>query len=72
MDIIETGKNGKYLIALEKYHVYRTSENNLHMNDTYINTYNPIFKTLYELYIKYQHTQPQSCYKSRISDTEHS
>jgi hypothetical protein len=52
MNIIKTGKEGKYLNALEKYHIYRINKNNLHMKDIYIYTYNPIFETLYKLYAK--------------------
>jgi hypothetical protein len=33
MDIVKTGKKGKHLNTLEKYHIYRTSEDNLHMNE---------------------------------------
>jgi hypothetical protein len=52
MDIIKTGTKGKHLNTLEKYHIYRISKNNLHMNDTHINTYNPIFETMHELYTR--------------------
>jgi hypothetical protein len=48
VDIIKTGKKGKHLNTLEKYHIYRISKDNLHMNDTY----NPIFETLYEVYAR--------------------
>jgi hypothetical protein len=34
MDVITTGNKGKYLTALERYHIYRISKDNLHMNDT--------------------------------------
>jgi hypothetical protein len=47
MEIITTGKKGKHLNTLEKYHIYKVSKNNLHMNDINIDTYNPIFKELY-------------------------
>jgi hypothetical protein len=52
MDIRKTGKKGKHLNTLEKYRIYKISKDNLHMNDTYIDTYNPIFETLYELYAR--------------------
>jgi hypothetical protein len=48
--ILKTGRKGKHLNTLEKYHIYRISNDNLHMNDTHIDTYNPIFETLHELY----------------------
>jgi hypothetical protein len=38
MEIIKTGKKGRHLNTLEKYHVYRISKDNLHMNDTYTYT----------------------------------
>jgi hypothetical protein len=50
MDIIRTHKKGKHLNTLEKYHIYnKISKNNLHMNDTNIDTHNPIFRTLQEM-----------------------
>jgi hypothetical protein len=45
MDVITTGRKGKYLNTLERYHIYRTSKENLRMNDTY----NPIFDALQEM-----------------------
>jgi hypothetical protein len=38
MDSIKTGKEGKHLNTLEKYHVYGTSKDNLHINDIHIDT----------------------------------
>jgi hypothetical protein len=49
MDVITTGRKGQHLNTLERYHIYRTSRENLHMNDTYIDTHNPIFKALQEM-----------------------
>jgi hypothetical protein len=49
MEIVKTVKKGRHLNTLEKYHVYRISKDNLHMNDTYIDIHNPIFETLSEL-----------------------
>jgi hypothetical protein len=51
-DIIRKGKKGKHLNTLEKYHIHKISENNLHMNDTYNDPYNPIFETLHDLYTR--------------------
>jgi hypothetical protein len=36
MDIIKTGKKGRYFNTLEKYRIYKISKNKLHTNDTYI------------------------------------
>jgi hypothetical protein len=33
-------------------HIYRASTENQHMNDTYINTHNPIFEALQEINTK--------------------
>jgi hypothetical protein len=43
MEIITTGKKGKYFNTLEKYHIYEIRRENLHMNDIYIDT-TPYFK----------------------------
>jgi hypothetical protein len=51
MDVIRTGRKGRHLNTLEKYHIYKISRN-LHMNDAHIETHNPIFQTLHELYNK--------------------
>jgi hypothetical protein len=49
MESVKTGKKGRHLNTLEKYHIYRISKDNLHMNDTYIEIHNPIFESLSEL-----------------------
>jgi hypothetical protein len=49
MDIITTGRKSKHLNTLERYHIYKTSRKNLHMNDIYIDTHNPIFGVLQEM-----------------------
>jgi hypothetical protein len=43
---------GKYLNKLEKYHIYETSRDKLHVNNTYIDTHNPIFEALHEIYTR--------------------
>jgi hypothetical protein len=43
MDVITTGRKGKHLNTVERYHIYRISKDNLHMNDTYNDTYNSMF-----------------------------
>jgi hypothetical protein len=50
VEIITTGKKGKYLNTLERYHIYEVRRENLHMNDTHIDTHNTIFETLHEIY----------------------
>jgi hypothetical protein len=49
MEIIARERKGKHLNTLEKYHIYEVSKKNLHMNDTNIDTYNPIFEELYNI-----------------------
>jgi hypothetical protein len=49
MDIITTGRKGKHLNTLERYYIYRTSRENVHMNNTYIDTHTPIFEELQEM-----------------------
>jgi hypothetical protein len=50
MDVIRTGRKGRHLNTLEKYHIYKINTNNLHMNDTYIEAHNHIFQKVHELY----------------------
>jgi hypothetical protein len=49
MGIIRTERKGKHLNTLEKYHIYMISKNTLQMNDTDIDTHNPIFRALQEM-----------------------
>jgi diphthamide synthase subunit DPH2 len=56
-DVITMGRNGKHLNTLERYHIYKISKDNLHMNDTYNDTHNPIFKILHKISA---HTHPPS------------
>jgi hypothetical protein len=39
---------GRHLNTSEKYYIYKISRNNLHMNDTYIDTHNPIFQIIHD------------------------
>jgi hypothetical protein len=61
MEIIKTEKKGKHMNTLERYHIHKISKDKLHMNDTYIDTHNPIFEILEE------HTQlsPPPTYAQR-------
>jgi hypothetical protein len=38
MEIVKTGKKGKYLNGLHKWHIYLISKDNVHMNETYGDT----------------------------------
>jgi hypothetical protein len=44
MEIMETGKKGKYLNTLEKYYIHRISKENTYMNDISIEAYNHILR----------------------------
>jgi hypothetical protein len=44
--IIITWRKRKYFNTLEKYHIYESSRDNLHMNDTH----NTIIEALHEIY----------------------
>jgi hypothetical protein len=43
MDVIRTGRKGRHLNTLERYHIYKISRNKLHMNDTHVEAQN-LFK----------------------------
>jgi hypothetical protein len=45
----------RHLNTLEKYHIYKISRNNLHMN----NTYNPVLQILQKFYDRQQHRHLQ-------------
>jgi hypothetical protein len=50
MDVIKTVRKARHLNILEKYHICKISRSNLHMNDTHIDTHNPIFQIIHEPY----------------------
>jgi hypothetical protein len=50
MDVIRNGRKGRHLNTLEKYYIYRISKTNVHLNDIYNETQNPIFQEIYEIY----------------------
>jgi hypothetical protein len=50
MQITTLGKKGIYLNALEIYHIYKANRDNLSMNDTHIETHNPIYLKHYTEY----------------------
>jgi hypothetical protein len=52
MEIITTGRKGRYLNTLEKYHIYEICKDNLHMNDTNTDTLNPISEALHKIYTR--------------------
>jgi hypothetical protein len=45
VDVIRTGRKGRHLNTLEKYHIYKISRKNLH-----IEVHNPVLQTVHELY----------------------
>jgi hypothetical protein len=50
MDVIRAGRKGRHLNTLGKCHIYKIGGNSLHLNDTHIETHNPICQTLHKLY----------------------
>jgi hypothetical protein len=50
MDVVRMGRKGKHVNTLERYHIYKMYKNNLHMNDVYTETHNPIFQIIHERY----------------------
>jgi hypothetical protein len=51
--------------TLERYHTHKISKNKLHMNDTYIDTHNPIFEILQEIDTRHTHPLPLPTYTDR-------
>jgi hypothetical protein len=43
--------------ALERFQIYKLSQGNMHMNDTYADIHNPIFNLITKYYKEY-HTNP--------------
>jgi hypothetical protein len=52
MEIMKIERKGRYLNTLERYYIYEVSKDNLQMNDTNVDTHNPIFEALHMKYIK--------------------
>jgi hypothetical protein len=42
----ENTEKGKHLNTFEKHPIYKVNRNRLHINDTHIDVYNPIFEKL--------------------------
>jgi hypothetical protein len=57
MQITKIERKGKHLNTLEKYHIYKISKEKIHMNDTYDDTYNPIFEVIHNIDTRRHHTQ---------------
>jgi hypothetical protein len=50
LNILHLEKKGPLMNTLEQFHIYRLSKDNLHLNDTYTDTYNPIFNLITKHY----------------------
>jgi hypothetical protein len=46
MDILHIERKDPLMNTLERFHVYNLSKENLQMNDTYADTYNPVFNLI--------------------------
>jgi hypothetical protein len=45
-EILHLDKKGQLMNTWERYHIHRLSKDGLRLNDTYADTYNPIFRLL--------------------------
>jgi hypothetical protein len=50
LSILHVEKKGPLMNTLEQFHIYRLNKDNLHLNDTYTDTYNPIFNLITKHY----------------------
>jgi hypothetical protein len=50
LDILHIERKGPLMNTLEWFHIYKLSKENMHMNDTYADTYNPIFNLITNYY----------------------
>jgi hypothetical protein len=57
LDILHIERKGPLMNTPKRFHIYKLSKENMHMNDTYADTYNPIFNLITKYYKKY-HTDP--------------
>jgi hypothetical protein len=55
MEIIKTIIKGPIMDTKEKYHIHKANQNGIQLNDTHMNSKNPIFDTLY----RYQQAEYQ-------------
>jgi hypothetical protein len=71
MGIIRTQRIGKHLNTLEKYHIYKISKDNMHINDANIDTHNQVFRALQEMDTNKQHTRPTPYTKTKRTTQKH-
>jgi hypothetical protein len=57
LDILHIERKGPLMNTLERFHIYKLSKENMHMNNTYADTCNPIFNLITKYYKKH-HTNP--------------
>jgi hypothetical protein len=70
MDVIGTGRKGRYLKTIENYSIYKIFRNNLYMNDTHIDT-NPYFKQYMKFTIRSNTLANMTCkYKIQHLDSQ--
>jgi hypothetical protein len=50
MEILHIEKKGRMLNALESYHIYELTKQNLQMNEALTDSYNQIYNTLITTY----------------------
>jgi hypothetical protein len=50
LNILQFEKKSQKMNSLEQYYIYRLTRENLQLNDTYTNNYNPIFHIITDYY----------------------
>jgi hypothetical protein len=63
MDVMRTGRKGRHLNTVEEYHIHKIIRDN-------IDTDNPTFQTLHELYDRWQQRHPWERYIRGNNHTE--
>jgi hypothetical protein len=46
--VVRKAKKGRLLNSLERYHTFRISKDQIHMNDINVEQNNPVFKIIYQ------------------------
>jgi hypothetical protein len=57
LDILHIEKKGPLMNTLKRFHIYKLSQENMQLSDTYTDIHNPIFNLITNYYKKY-HTNP--------------
>jgi hypothetical protein len=58
LDILHIEKKGPLKNTLERFHIYKLSQENMQLNDTYTDIHNPIFNLITNYYKKIPYQPP--------------